>query len=109
MCQSEKFFCAKCSQKQPSTKKLHIQVLPKVINVTLILFLNLLVPDNSVFIFQVLCLHLKRFRWKRQHRIKINSFVEFPLQDLNVRKYVLHQNNVSTVFVQYLSLISMLC
>ena len=39
--------------------------------------------------FQVLCLHLKRFKFVSFHRSKIDTTVEFPLEDLDMSDYVL--------------------
>jgi len=39
---------------------------------------------------QVLCLHLKRFRWNLYFRVKVDTYVEFPLNGLNMNHYVLN-------------------
>ncbi|PVD20166.1 hypothetical protein C0Q70_20660 [Pomacea canaliculata] len=38
----------------------------------------------------VLCLHLKRFRWSTYCRVKVETFVEFPLTSLDMNCYVLN-------------------
>ena len=63
---SDRFYCNRCSSKQPSTKKFWIRRLP-----------------------HVLCLHVKRFRWTAYSRTKIDTYVEFPLKGLNMSEYLL--------------------
>ncbi|KAK7115768.1 ubiquitin carboxyl-terminal hydrolase 3-like [Littorina saxatilis] len=64
---SELYMCSSCKQRQRSTKKFWIRRLPNV-----------------------LCLHVKRFRWSTYCRVKLETFVEFPLQDLDMNRYVLN-------------------
>lgn len=64
---SELYMCSNCKKKQRSTKKFWIRRLPNV-----------------------LCLHIKRFRWQSYFRVKLDTFVEFPLKNLNMNKYVLN-------------------
>lgn len=63
---TELYYCNNCKKKQRSTKKFWIRRLPNV-----------------------LCLHLKRFRWSNYFRIKIDNYVEFPLKGLDMSKFVL--------------------
>jgi len=63
---SERFFCNNCKHKQRSTKKFWIRRLPNV-----------------------LCLHLKRFRWSPYSRTKVDTHVEFPLTGLDMSPYLL--------------------
>jgi ubiquitin carboxyl-terminal hydrolase 3 len=63
---SERFFCNSCKSKQPSTKQFWIRRLPTV-----------------------LCLHIKRFRWSAYARTKIDTFIEFPLNGLDMSGYLL--------------------
>lgn len=41
------------------------------------------------YLFQVLCLHLKRFKWVTSFRQKLETYIEFPLTDLDMNKYIL--------------------
>uniref|UniRef100_A0A3Q3B725 Ubiquitin carboxyl-terminal hydrolase n=1 Tax=Kryptolebias marmoratus TaxID=37003 RepID=A0A3Q3B725_KRYMA len=68
--ETELYYCHKCKKRQKSTKKFWIQKLPKV-----------------------LCLHLKRFHWTAFLRNKVDTYVEFPLKDLDMRGYLLEPEN----------------
>ena len=50
---------------------------------------------------QVLCLHLKRFRWNLYFRVKVDTYVEFPLNGLNMSHYVL--NNLVIFFLLFVA------
>lgn len=65
--ETELYMCNNCKQRQRSTKKFWIRRLPNV-----------------------LCLHLKRFRWSMFSRLKIETFVEFPIHGLDMNTYVLN-------------------
>ncbi|KAK3096545.1 hypothetical protein FSP39_001156 [Pinctada imbricata] len=64
---TELYMCSNCKLRQRSTKKFWIRRLPNV-----------------------LCLHIKRFRWQSFFRVKLETFVEFPLTGLSMNKYVLN-------------------
>ncbi|KAG9510817.1 Ubiquitin carboxyl-terminal hydrolase 3, partial [Fragariocoptes setiger] len=64
--ETELYCCSNCQQKQRSTKRFWIRRLP-----------------------DVLCLHLKRFRWNNYVRTKIDSYIEFPLQGLDMKRFVM--------------------
>jgi len=66
---TELYMCSTCKTKQKSTKKFWIRRLPNV-----------------------LCLHLKRFRWSSYFRVKVDTYVEFPLCGLNMSHYVLNNS-----------------
>lgn len=63
---TELYLCPNCKKKQKSTKRFWIRRLPNV-----------------------LCLHLKRFRWNNYLRTKLETFVEYPLRSLDMSQYVL--------------------
>ena len=69
--ETELYLCPNCKKKQRSTKRFWIRRLPNV-----------------------LCLHLKRFRWNNYFRTKLDTFVEYPLRGLDMSQYVL-SNKVS--------------
>uniref|UniRef100_A0A8C5GC11 ubiquitinyl hydrolase 1 n=1 Tax=Gouania willdenowi TaxID=441366 RepID=A0A8C5GC11_GOUWI len=64
--ETELYYCHYCKKRQKSTKKFWVQKLPKV-----------------------LCLHLKRFHWTAFLRNKVDTYVEFPLKELDMRGYLL--------------------
>ncbi|XP_074651143.1 ubiquitin carboxyl-terminal hydrolase 3-like [Tubulanus polymorphus] len=64
--ESELYMCSNCKLKQRSTKKFWIRSLPNV-----------------------LCLHLKRFRWSTYFRVKVETYVHFPVRGLDMSRYVL--------------------
>jgi len=66
LAESERFFCNNCKSKQRSTKKFWVRRLPNV-----------------------LCLHIKRFRWSPYSRTKIDTHVGFPLSGLDMSQYLL--------------------
>lgn len=61
------WYCPKCKKHQQATKKFDIWSLPKV-----------------------LIIHLKRFSFSRSWRDKIDTLVEFPVEDLDMSQYVLN-------------------
>ncbi|KAL4717043.1 hypothetical protein ACJJTC_016930 [Scirpophaga incertulas] len=63
---TERYFCSSCKCKQKSTKQFWIRRLPNV-----------------------LCLHLKRFRWHNYFRTKVDTSISFPLRALDMSRYVL--------------------
>ncbi|XP_050350198.1 ubiquitin carboxyl-terminal hydrolase 3-like isoform X1 [Nymphalis io] len=63
---TERYFCSSCKCKQKSTKQFWIRRLPNV-----------------------LCLHLKRFRWHNYFRTKVDTNISFPLSSLDMSRFVL--------------------
>ncbi|XP_075979550.1 ubiquitin carboxyl-terminal hydrolase 3-like [Anticarsia gemmatalis] len=63
---TERYFCSSCKCKQKSTKQFWIRRLPNV-----------------------LCLHLKRFRWHNYFRTKVDTSISFPLRALDMSRFVL--------------------
>ncbi|KAG5682111.1 hypothetical protein PVAND_011490 [Polypedilum vanderplanki] len=65
--ETELYYCSNCKKKQKSTKRFWIRRLPNV-----------------------LCLHIKRFRWNSYYRTKIDLQIKFPIQALDLTKFVLN-------------------
>ncbi|XP_067004916.2 ubiquitin carboxyl-terminal hydrolase 3 isoform X2 [Anabrus simplex] len=63
---TELYYCSNCKSKQKSTKRFWIRRLPNV-----------------------LCLHLKRFRWHNFFRTKIATNISFPVTALDMSQFVL--------------------
>ncbi|XP_051170275.1 ubiquitin carboxyl-terminal hydrolase 3-like [Leptopilina boulardi] len=61
---SELYFCDNCMGKQRSTKRFWIHRLPNV-----------------------LCLHIKRFRWCNSYRSKVDTQVDFPMESLDMSTF----------------------
>jgi len=57
--------CDHCNSKEDATKRMMLHTLPNL-----------------------LCIVLKRFSWTARSRAKINTFVEYPLKNLDMKKYV---------------------
>lgn len=64
--ETELYYCSNCQQKQRSTKRFWVRKLP-----------------------EVLCLHLKRFRYNNFLRTKIDEFIQFPIRGLDMRRFVM--------------------
>ncbi|CAK1580886.1 unnamed protein product [Parnassius mnemosyne] len=67
---TERYFCSSCKSKQKSTKQFWIRRLPNV-----------------------LCLHLKRFRWHNYFRTKVDTSISFPLRALDMARFVPHADS----------------
>ncbi|KAK7865690.1 hypothetical protein R5R35_014505 [Gryllus longicercus] len=66
LAETELYYCNNCKSKQRSTKRFWIRRLPNV-----------------------LCLHLKRFRWHNFFRTKIDTHILFPVTALDMSHFVL--------------------
>lgn len=71
--ESEWYSCEKCKKRQASTKKFWLLRLPNV-----------------------LCIHLKRFRYSPHGRTKVDTFVRFPNKELNMNPYLLRSSQYRT-------------
>ena len=86
LAESERFYCNTCKSKQRSTKKFWIRRLPNV-SFYCVKITYIWIHFNAFF--QVLCLHIKRFRWSPYSRTKIDTHVGFPLSGLDMSQYLL--------------------
>ncbi|PWA63477.1 ubiquitin specific protease domain protein [Artemisia annua] len=64
------WYCPKCRQHQPASKKLDLWRLP-----------------------EVLIIHLKRFSFNRFHKDKLETFVDFPIDDFDLSNYTTHMGS----------------
>ncbi|XP_052623564.1 ubiquitin carboxyl-terminal hydrolase 5 isoform X1 [Lactuca sativa] len=64
------WFCPRCKERRPATKKLDLWRLP-----------------------EVLVIHLKRFSYSRTMKIKLETYVDFPLHDFDLSTYVANNKN----------------
>lgn len=62
-------FCPQCNERRQASKKLDLWRLP-----------------------EVLVIHLKRFSYSRSMKHKLETFVNFPIHDLDLTKYVANKN-----------------
>ena len=75
--ENDYWYCSKCKNHEPSTKKFDIWNLPKV-----------------------LVLQLKRFSYSRNYRDKIDTLVDFPLLDLDIKDYLI-QTDTDDICTKY--------
>ncbi|GLT88415.1 hypothetical protein SLE2022_064420 [Rubroshorea leprosula] len=64
------WFCPSCKMHQQANKKLDLWRLP-----------------------EILIIHLKRFSYSRMLKNKLETFVDFPIQDLDLSNYIAQQNS----------------
>lgn len=67
LAETELYYCSSCKCKQKSTKRFWIRRLPNV-----------------------LCLHIKRFRWNNFYRTKIDLRISFPITSMDMSQFVLN-------------------
>ncbi|KAK7244770.1 hypothetical protein RIF29_39596 [Crotalaria pallida] len=67
------WYCPACKEPQQATKKLDLWRLP-----------------------EILVVHLKRFSFSRFFKNKLETFVDFPINDLDFSSYIAHPNNQSS-------------
>lgn len=79
LAETELYYCNSCKCKQKSTKRFWIRHLPNV-----------------------LCLHIKRFRWNNFFRTKIDLRIQFPIKSLDMSQYVLNNKTRSSTSVSSL-------
>ncbi|KAK8518374.1 hypothetical protein V6N13_027851 [Hibiscus sabdariffa] len=72
------WYCPRCKEHRQAVKKLDLWKLPEII----------------VF-------HLKRFTYGRYLKNKIDTFVNFPIHDLDLGKYVLNKDGQSYIYELY--------
>ncbi|KAL6011281.1 hypothetical protein ACLOJK_001726 [Asimina triloba] len=63
------WYCPQCKERRQASKKLDLWRLP-----------------------EVLVIHLKRFSYSRSMKHKLETYVNFPIHDFDLTKYVAHQN-----------------
>lgn len=63
-------YCPQCKEQRQASKKLDLWRLP-----------------------EVLVIHLKRFSYSRSMKHKLETFVNFPIHDFDVTKYVANKHN----------------
>ncbi|KAI3781720.1 hypothetical protein L2E82_11743 [Cichorium intybus] len=66
------WYCPQCKERRQASKKLDLWRLP-----------------------EVLVIHLKRFSYSRSMKHKLETFVNFPIHDFDLTKYVANKNNSS--------------
>ncbi|KAJ3682554.1 hypothetical protein LUZ60_015127 [Juncus effusus] len=67
------WYCPKCKEHRQATKKLDLWKLP-----------------------EVLVVHLKRFSYSRYFKNKLDTFVNFPIRNLDLSKYIQHAGPASS-------------
>lgn len=71
-------YCPRCKEHRQATKKLDLWML----------------PDILVF-------HLKRFSYSRYSKNKLDTFVNFPIHNLDLSKYVISKDGKPHVYELY--------
>lgn len=63
-------YCPKCKEHRQASKKLDLWRLP-----------------------EILVIHLKRFSYNRFSKSKLGTFVDFPVEDLDLTHYIVHRTS----------------
>lgn len=74
----DRWFCRACKEDKQANKKLNLWKLP-----------------------EILVVHLKRFAYTRLVKSKIDTFVDFPIRDLDLSKYVKNREGESYLYELY--------
>lgn len=72
------WYCPKCKEHRQATKKLDLWMLP-----------------------EILVFHLKRFSYSRYSKNKLDTFVNFPIHDLDLGKYMINKDGKPHVYELY--------
>ncbi|RWW85184.1 hypothetical protein BHE74_00006162 [Ensete ventricosum] len=73
-----KTYCPRCKEQRQASKKLDLWRLP-----------------------EVLVIHLKRFSFSRSTKHKLETFVNFPIHDLDLTNYVAHKKGSPQIYELY--------
>lgn len=71
-------YCPNCKEHRQASKKLDLWRLP-----------------------EILVIHLKRFSYTRFLKNKLETFVDFPIDDFDLSNYVIHKNTVRHRYMLY--------
>ncbi|GAB2280869.1 ubiquitin-specific protease [Dionaea muscipula] len=77
------WFCPQCKERRQASKKLDLWRLP-----------------------EVLVIHLKRFSYSRSMKHKLETFVNFPIHDLELTHYIANKNNTQVQLYELYALIN---
>lgn len=89
------WYCSKCKKHQEATKQMNIWKLPKYLIVTLKRFQASKASDTFANEETTRLLMNSKFGYLLQNRVvynKLNTFVKFPLRDLDMSKYLISLN-----------------
>lgn len=62
-------------------------------------------PEGYFVLFQILCIHLKRFRHELMFSTKISTHVSFPLDGLDLQPFLAKDSSAQTTTYDLLSVI----
>lgn len=86
---TDEWFCPKCKKFQQASKKFDLWTVssacwPSVLSTVILIHERKQLPE-------ILVIHLKRFQYTKYWRDKIDSFVDYPIHDLDLEAYVLSE------------------